>query len=104
MVEGFVDEHEQVALAIGEGEVQLLGVGAGGLVGEVLDAIVGLGAGQLVALEGVENLVLLLSQRVDVALIGVRFFFCLYHCVCHALGSGSPYLWYGMFRINVQAR
>src|SRR5216684_2430401 len=84
--EGLVDQHEEVALAVGEREVQFFGIGAGGLVGEVLDAIVGLGAGLLVALEGVENLVLLLSQRVDVALIGMRFFFCLYHCVCHAWG------------------
>src|SRR2546423_1025124 len=42
-VEGLFNKHEQVALRVGEGEVELLGVGAGGLVGKVLNAVVGLG-------------------------------------------------------------
>src|SRR5437870_6905657 len=72
-VEGFVDEHEEIALAVGEGEVQFLGVGAGSLVGEVLDAVVGLRVARgLVALVGVVELFLLLAERILVLLKGVR--------------------------------
>src|SRR5205814_2318138 len=73
-VEGLVDQHEQVALAVGEGEVELFGVGAGRLVGQILDAVVGLRiAGGLVALVGVEQLVLLLVQRIDEWLVRAGF-------------------------------
>src|ERR1044072_9496071 len=35
--EGFFDQHQQVALAVGQREVELFRIGAGGFVGEILD-------------------------------------------------------------------
>src|SRR6185436_17786383 len=96
-VEGFLDGHEQVALGVGEGEVELLGVGAGGFVGEVLDAVVGESvAGGLVALVRVEQLALFEAKQILVRLVRIRFDF----CFCHSI----LYLWYAMLRINVHAR
>src|SRR5438034_1315603 len=70
------------SLAVGEGEVELFGVGAGGLVGQVLNAVVGeCVAGGLVAFEGVEKLLLLLVQRFDERLVraGLRCFRSCWH-------------------------
>src|SRR5881628_3784621 len=51
-VERLVDEHEQVALAVRKGEVELLRIGARGFVGEILDSVIRQRvAGRLVPLE-----------------------------------------------------
>src|SRR6185295_16815907 len=87
-IERFVDQHQHAALSVGEREVQLFGVSARGFVGEILDAVVGLRvAGGLVALVGVDELLLLLAKRVFVDLIRTGFRFRSGH-----LRASSPYL------------
>src|SRR5712691_11672095 len=71
-VEGLVDQHQKTALAVGQREVDLFRVGAGGFVREVLNAVVGQGvAGCFVALEGIEQLVLLLPKSFDLRRVRV---------------------------------
>src|SRR5205085_7545503 len=104
-VEGLFDCHEQVALAVGEGEVELFGVGTRCLVREILDAVVGKCiAGGLVALVGVEQLALLLAERVFVRLKRIGLCFRSGHSNLLSRGLPRDYLWYAMLRINVHAR
>src|SRR5262249_44021468 len=80
--EGLVDELEQVALRVGEAEEELLGIGVGRLVRDVLRALlVGLLAVGLVLLVGLEDLLLLLDQLLPEELQLLVF---------HFLSSGNP--------------
>src|SRR5260370_2830059 len=87
-VEGFVDQHQKIALTVGERKVELFRIGAGGFVRQVLNTIIGQRvAGCFVTLKGIEQLVVFFPKCFDLRRIRVGFGL----GSCHGR-AGSPYL------------